>query len=121
MKHPRIIYLPATVHVQHKVDFIHACDAMIHARARGESFGLSIAEFLYQGKPVFAWHDGIDKNHHLMLENTGGLYKNAQELHQQILSFRTQDHPPEKYQQATQPYSPEVVMKQFDEVFLSVL
>ena len=121
LKHPRIIYLPASVHIQHKVDFIHACDAMIHARARGESFGLSVAEFLYQGNPVFAWHDGIDKNHCLMLEHTRGLYKNARDLQQKILAFDRNDHSPEQYKQATQPYRPEVVMKQFEEVFLFAL
>ena len=44
-EHPRIIYLDRNLDLQYKVKFINTCDAMIHARQMGETFGLSIAEF----------------------------------------------------------------------------
>ena len=31
-------------------EYINSCDAMIHARWEGETFGLACAEFPYQGK-----------------------------------------------------------------------
>ena len=121
LKHPRIIYLPPTVDIQQKVNFIHACDAMLHARKRGESFGLSIAEFLYQGKPVYAWRGGIDQNHTHMLKETGMLYHDAAELYTMLLNFNVAEHPPEYYQNATKNYSSDVVIHQFQDVFLSAL
>ena len=50
--HPRVIYLSPETNLQKKADFILACDAMLHARSLGESFGLSVAEFLFHGKPA---------------------------------------------------------------------
>ena len=51
-EHPRIIYLPCNVDLHYKVMFINTCDAMIHARQMGETFGLSIAEFSIKNKPI---------------------------------------------------------------------
>ena len=41
---PNIIYLPATMDENAKQRFIRTCDAMLHARRSGETFGLAIAE-----------------------------------------------------------------------------
>ena len=38
--------------LNYKVKFINTCDAMIHARAMGETFGLAVAEFSKKNKPV---------------------------------------------------------------------
>jgi hypothetical protein len=57
-----------------KANFINTCDAMIHARQRGESFGLSVAEFLSLDKPVLAWEGGRDLNHLEMLKDSYTLY-----------------------------------------------
>ena len=119
LEHPRIHYLPTTTNVQNKVDFIHACDAMLHGRARGESFGLSIAEFLYQGKPVLAWEGGMDKNHLHMLSDVGILYREGTDLARKILQFDPRWLDKKRYQNATLPYSEEVVIQQFQKVFLS--
>ena len=51
-KHERIIYLNGTPDLNQKVKFINTCDAMIHARYIGESFGLSCAEFSIRNKPI---------------------------------------------------------------------
>jgi hypothetical protein len=42
---PNIIYLPASLEDTYKSAFIRSCDAMLHARTSGESFGLAVAEF----------------------------------------------------------------------------
>ena len=49
---PNVIYLPPTADARAKSAFILACDAMLHARQRGETFGLAIAEFAVHNKPV---------------------------------------------------------------------
>jgi hypothetical protein len=38
-----------------KNKFINTCDAMIHARSLGESFGLSCGEFAIKNKPIFTY------------------------------------------------------------------
>ena len=43
-EHPRIIYLDKNLDLNYKTKFINTCDVMIHARAMGETFGLSIAD-----------------------------------------------------------------------------
>ena len=40
-----IIYLPRTLDEARKAAFIRSCDAMLHGRRSGESFGLAVAEF----------------------------------------------------------------------------
>ena len=35
-----------------KVEFISSCDAMIHARQMGETFGAAVSEFSIKNKPV---------------------------------------------------------------------
>lgn len=47
-----IIFLEGTHDMTEKVAFINSCDAMLHARNGGESFGLSVAEFSSFNKPV---------------------------------------------------------------------
>ena len=50
-----------TLHVEglgqqtQKVKFINTCNAMLHARSLGESFGLSCAEFAIKNKPIFTY------------------------------------------------------------------
>src|SRR5208337_1363044 len=53
--HERIVHLPPTPDRQRIADFIATCDAGINARRVGETFGLAIAEFLSQDKPVLVW------------------------------------------------------------------
>ena len=115
IKHPNVIFLNETHNLQKKSNFINTCDAMLHARARGESFGLSIAEFLSQGKPVLAWEGGVDQNHLELLKNSNLLYNennitdriiNIKALNDQDWRFRVRD------------FTPYNVMKKFKKVFL---
>ena len=39
---PNVIHLPSSVDSERKSRFIRTCDAMLHARAEGETFGLSV-------------------------------------------------------------------------------
>ena len=50
--HPRIHFNPQSQAVREKAAFFHACDAMLHARSNGESFGMAVAEFSACNKPV---------------------------------------------------------------------
>lgn len=75
-----IIYLDPVADPYEKVKFINTCDAMIHARARGESFGLAIAEFSIRNKPVLTCLGSSDAAHYDLLGSTGIYYNNQSQL-----------------------------------------
>ena len=63
-----IIHLPATMEDDAKQRFIRTCDAMLHARRSGETFGLAIAEFSASNRPVLTsrvHHDSGFANFHI--------------------------------------------------------
>ena len=114
--HPNVKFINETHDVQKKANFINTCDAMIHARTRGESFGLSIAEFLSLNKPVLAWNDGGDQNHMAMLKDSGLLYKDEYQL-DNILNNLFEFE--EDWTKRVEQYKPTPVMNKFKDVFLS--
>jgi len=115
ISHPNVHYITEVSDLLKKSNFINSCDAMIHGRQRGESFGLSIAEFLSQNKPVLAWDQGHDLNHLEMLKNSGTLYNEGNLLEKMI---NIKDINNEDWTKRVEAYKPEFVMKKFNEVFL---
>lgn len=114
--HPNVKFINEIHDKQKKANFIETCDVMLHARQRGESFGLSIAEFLALNKPVLAWNNGHDKNHLTMLKDSGTLYNDEVELKAmlfQIDSFKKQ----EDWTKRVSEFKPEMVMSKFKDVF----
>jgi len=71
--HPRIIYLNKNIDFNYKERFINTCDAMIHARIEGETFGLSIAEFSIRNKPIITCQVG-DMEHINILGDKAIIY-----------------------------------------------
>jgi len=113
-----IIHLKPTYDLFQKSRFINTCDAMLHARRQGESFGLAIGEFLLKDKPVVASLSGADKGHLAMIGNTGLYYRNASELYQILLGFR-KPATRGKFKTRVEMYSPQNVMEIFQKVFLN--
>lgn len=113
-----IIHLPGAPDLQFKSNFVNSCDAMIHGRRRGESFGLAIAEFLFFGKPVFAWNGGLDLNHLTMLGGKGITYGSEEELFGALRAFDPRAHDPAAIRALVRPFTPTAVMDKFAEVFL---
>jgi len=54
--HPQIIHLPVCYDLDEKVRFINTCDAMLHARKGGETFGIAVGEFSIKNKPVITFY-----------------------------------------------------------------
>jgi len=118
-EHPNIIHLEPTWDLEKKTGFINTCDAMIHARSGGESFGLSIAEFLHQDKPVLSCPlplTDTDANHIEMLGELGKWYTTKEECIQQILSIEHKDHKG-VYRELVKEFTPENVMERFKNTF----
>lgn len=114
--HKNIMFINEIYNLQQKSNFINTCDAMIHARERGESFGLSVAEFLYLNKPVIAWNGGHDKNHLDMLKNSNTLYNTQDDLLYILNNLKDIN---EDWTQRVAEFNPTDVINKFDKVFLT--
>jgi glycosyltransferase involved in cell wall biosynthesis len=114
--HPRIKYLDYIVDLQDKANFINSCDAMIHARSMGESFGLSICEFLHGNKPVLAWEGGHDR-HHTLIVDKEFLYTDKHDLLIKMNKIWARGIDT-NFKNSVEKFSPKNVMNKFKEVFL---
>ena len=114
-QHPRIIHIEGRTELLYKVKFINTCDAMIHSRFMGETFGLSIAEFSIKNKPIITCPCG-DLEHVKILGEKAILYRSKQELLdifkniKQIIGSRTDWN-------AYEYFSPENIMELFSKIF----
>lgn len=117
ISHPRVIHYPAFCDEDFKNQFINTCDAMIHARTMGESFGLAIAEFSSKNKPVITFNGGNDKAHLHMLGDKALYYNNYDEVYN-ILNNFTKDLSLRDWDAYSEKYNPNAVMKKFKEVFI---
>jgi len=107
---PNIIHVPATTCAQRKSNFVATCDAMLHARHVGETFGMAIAEFAMQRKPVFTYAEARDTEHLRLLGSDARVYRNAIHLRSLLESFpRGVKTGPTGYEH----YTPENVMPTF--------
>lgn len=113
--HPRIVHLPATVDLVRKTRFVQTCDAMLHARREGETFGLACAEFSIRHKPVITWLGSPDLFHVEVLGNKGIYYRGPDDLRRILRGFRPVRGDFDAYSER---FAPAVVMQQFEAVFL---
>lgn len=95
--------------------FVNTCDAMLYARARGETFGLAIGEFSSKNKPVFAPKDAPERMHHLILGDRAFWYANADDLCRQLLAFDRASAKREDWN-AYRDYAPDKVMRIFQDI-----
>jgi len=109
---PNVLFLDKSTDPRYKARFINTCDAMLYARTRGETFGLSIAEFSIRNKPIFAPRDAPEQNHRLVLQENAYWYTDTDNLCQQILAFRPQDARKRDWNMY-RAFSPERVMASF--------
>lgn len=85
--HPRVIFTNGTASLANKAMFINTCDALLHARLRGETFGLTVLEFMSRNKPVITYSQSEEKNHYSLLGADGLYYKDENELYSIIMNF----------------------------------
>ncbi len=109
-----IIFLPPSSDVLYKLKFINTCDALLHARERGETFGITVAEFAIKGKPVITFADSPEKNHIHELKENAYYYHNAKDLKEILLENNLTKTATENYQK----FLPEAVMEKFKDVFI---
>ena len=117
--HSQVIFLPGNPDPLFKSSFINTCDAMIHGRGIGESFGLACGEFSIHNKPIITYALSPQRNHIDVLGPKALLYKGPKDLKNIFLNFDKVWHQQQDWDCYTQGFSPAAVMKKFDEVFLN--
>lgn len=110
-----ILFLPASSDVIYKQKFINTCNALLHARERGETFGITVAEFALKGKPIITFADSPEKNHIHELKENAYYYQNSNDL-KNILLDSDLKITAEKYYEK---FLPQTVMNKFKEVFIN--
>lgn len=114
-QHPKIIYIDKNIDVEFKTKFINTCDAMIHSRKIGETFGLSIAEFSIKNKPVITCPCG-DLEHIKILGEKAILYENKEQLINIFCNMKSIINSRSDWN-AYKLYSPKYVMTLFEQIF----
>lgn len=79
-EHPRLHYIPRTTDLRVKRKFINTCDGMIHARMRGETFGLACGEFATCKKPILTYRHSVERAHMDILGSACSTYASYEEL-----------------------------------------
>ena len=110
-QHPKIIYLNPVLDLPTKTAFINTCDYMLHGRSEGESFGLAIAEFLHQNKPVITNINCRDRNHIHVLKDKGIYYSSPNELYNILASVEKGDH---NVRSLVEQFDPHIIMQKFN-------
>ena len=116
---PNVIFLPQTTDMNYKAQFINTCNALLHARWRGETFGLSCGEFSLKNKPVITWIGSNERSHIDILGDTGIYYSEKDDLIRILLCFNK--IPRRNWDVYSTEYSPTAVMKKFNDVFIQPL
>jgi hypothetical protein len=115
-EHPNIIYLPGNTDMIHKRNFINTCDALIHARQGGETFGLTCGEFAICEKPVITWGGSYEKEHLIILKEQAVIYNNGSELLSILETFDKNKY--DMKNNGYMFYNPENVMQIFEKVYI---
>jgi hypothetical protein len=100
-----------------KVAFINTCDAMIHGRARGETFGLTVAESSTMNKPVITFNGSAERNHIDILGDAGIYYSDYNSLVNILMNISVSDIKDKNWNRYTD-FTPTKVMAQFNKIFL---
>ena len=119
--HPQVIYLDKVYDNDEKNRFICTCDFMIHARLGGETFGLAIAEFSINNKPIITYGGYVvDTAHKEILKEKAIYYHNKDDLYNLFLTLDS-DKVKDKDWNCYKEYRPLKVMEQFKKVFCNIL
>jgi hypothetical protein len=111
-----VIFLPATVDEIYKTKFINTCDAYLHARQQGESFGIAIGEFSIKNKPIITFKNSDEKSHLDILGKKALLYEDTNSLYNLLNTFTPK--PELDWDCYTKEFSPTAVMDKFKKVFI---
>jgi hypothetical protein len=117
----KVIFLNGNSDINYKNKFISTCDACLHARDGGETFGLTIAEFSIKNKPIICCRNVPEQNHISILKENAFYYGNYEEVNYILRNFKQICDFNKNYDFYSQQFSPENVMNKFNEMVTRIL
>lgn len=114
-EHPNIRYVEETTSLYEKRRFINSCDVLLHARGRGETFGLTCGEFAICKKPVITYGGSFETEHMDILGDKCIKYYNPQQLFEILVNFKQYNI--DMTDNGYMKYTPEAVMERFKNIF----
>jgi hypothetical protein len=111
-----IIYLPGNSDMIYKRKFINTTDALLHARDRGETFGLTCGEFAICEKPVITYGQSYENEHILILKEKAVIYNSFDDLFNILNTFTKNKY--DMKNNGYMFYNPENVMNIFKNICL---
>lgn len=117
----RIVQVNPTVNPYEKRAFINSCDAMLHARMRGETFGIAVGEFDICGKLVITYGESSEGAHYENLDKHYYVYHTEDQLVKALIRGKKYYKQWEWMTGGYKKFTPENVMAKFQEVFLDGL
>lgn len=120
----RIHFLPGVSSLEEKSRFISSCDAMLHGRKRGETFGVAVGEFSSHNLPVITYGgqgvSGYESAHLQILGPKALVYNDSSELGHhlgEVLKHRDSINK-QDWDAYSAEYGMRPVMEKFKDVFL---
>jgi hypothetical protein len=118
------LYFEPIIDLHYKVQFINTCDAFLHARNYGETFGLSVLEFASKNKQIITYdnfefqnnHPLGGRNHFLYLKGNYFSYSDKNDLDNILLNINRNN--PFDTDYLNKEFSSESVIEKFNEVFI---
>lgn len=115
---PNIFFLDKFVNNEDKSKFINTCDCCLEAQQLGQSFGLSLADFSVNNKPIITFGGIVlNDNYKKILGDKALYYTNESELLEILEKFDKNKYTG-KDLNCYKEYTPEKVMEQFKKVFI---
>lgn len=114
--HPNILFLKGTTNDNYKVNFINTCDAMLHGRSLGESFGIACAEFAIRNKPIFTYKFSRDRAHIDLLKNKVITYSSENNLFNLINTFNKDKFKNFNSASLYKDFTPKKIMNKFKKI-----
>jgi len=120
LEHPRVKYLPTLTTRIETSSYLHSLDFYLHARARGETFGLSLMEAMNCKIPVYSYSGGVDQNHsHILRHSLCSQFKYADELKEKISNIMDYKDTDRNYM-LTKQFSEENISMRWEEILKSL-
>jgi hypothetical protein len=116
--HERAIFLERSADLEFKVRVINSSDAMLHARKRGESFGLACGEFSIRNKPVLTFGGSPERSHIEILGSKALLYDSLRDLYEILMGLDRNALWKNSWDCYSRQFAPGPVMQKFKQVFL---
>lgn len=118
IEHKNVYYFEANEDNIFKRKFINTCNALLHARMEGETFGLTCGEFDICGKFVITYGGSYDNEHINILKDKAIIYNNEDELYNILMYYNDEKYMDKKGIVAYSKYNAIDVMEIFRKLLI---